>query len=152
MLSDMLQPAKEILDYTQEMRFINWRAKHTKIVCRQDRHLRMRISKHYVYIKTNNPKSAYYLHIDMNGNPYIILWNWLSHVKKGRWLNCWENFLIWAYWLMSKILLTLTHFTQSYTTYNSADVPDYEWKIHTYLYNRTNKMLPSTRNISHNTG
>lgn len=138
------------------MGFINWCAKCAKVVYTEDRHLKM-ISKRYAYIKTSNPKLTCYLHTDMNGNLYIIPWNWLRHVKRDdNWIvgktSLYELYIRNDYWLMSKILLTLTHFPQSYKTYNSAHVLNALIEKPTYLHNITNKMLSSTHNISHNTG
>jgi len=77
MPSDMLKPTKESLDYIQVLGFINF-----KLMCQTCRNcIQARQTSEdedlqlYVNIKTNNPKSAYYLHIDMNGIPYIIPWN-----------------------------------------------------------------------------
>jgi hypothetical protein len=65
----------------------------------------------------------------MNSNPYIIPWNWLSHVKKDDdWIvgktSLYKLINKKDYWVTSKILLTLTHLTQPFKTYNSAHVPD----------------------------
>jgi hypothetical protein len=54
------------------------------------RSLKTRFTEHFRYIKTNNPRSAYALHIlniDMNMFPYKTEWSSLKYVRKdGIWI------------------------------------------------------------------
>jgi len=53
-----------------------------------------------MYIKTNNPKSAYVLHILNNRHKYGAMLTTsllVKHAKKSKVLNCWENFYIQSF-------------------------------------------------------
>ena len=65
-------------------------------VHRTNSSVRARFNEHHRFIKNNNPKSAYAIHIVRNGHKYGILHTMelLETCEKGQRMNCWEIFHI----------------------------------------------------------
>jgi len=66
-------------------------------VHRTNRNVRVRFSEHHRFVKNNNPKSAYAIHILNNGHEYGNILHSMELLKtceKGQRMNCWEIFYI----------------------------------------------------------
>ena len=119
--------------------------------------LRTWFDNHQQYIRTNNPKSAYVMHILNNKHKYGPIQITIDSIKsceKGRKWNCWEHFYLSA----ESTTTRQTKLSRLQSTFHGSHSPleCRQWTnrqhSYKYIYNSINSKSSHCTPKQHNTG